>query len=372
MRWIFNVLSVLFIPWLFATQGIEYYTVDIPNKSISFNFSRNQLVHVIDVDPAYCDILPAKATNSALGRSTPLDISKKTYASAAINGGCFGTGNPYDGLAKGTLKIHEWFALPVKPRGCIGWSKGKTPIFDRLLTSLTCKYKNKSYALEGLNRERKVNEAIVFTPIFAASSLTDTNGQELLIRNSIVEAIYSKIGNSPIPIDGYVLSIHKDHDLYDKFSVGMKLSFDLKVVSQTDNSGSEDWDNLDYIVGGTPLLIWQGTKVLDFSNEKTIKTFLTRRHSRTAIGLLPNKHIIFAVVDSGLNNTGMTILEMQNFMYDIGCDFALNLDGGGSSCMVLNNKVINKCRGDIDESYGLKIVRKVSDAIVAIPKLKSH
>lgn len=61
---------------------------------------------------------------------------------------------------------------------------------------------------------------------------------------------------------------------------------------------------------------------------------------------------------------GLTIPELAHFMKKSGCEFALNLDGGGSSTLWIDGKVVNATIGDEDEGKGIALVRPVSDAIV--------
>ena len=51
-------------------------------------------------------------------------------------------------------------------------------------------------------------------------------------------------------------------------------------------------------------------------------------------------------------------------MLKMGCEDAINLDGGGSSTLWINGKVVNKTLGDKDEGNGKQTERPVSDAIV--------
>ena len=51
-------------------------------------------------------------------------------------------------------------------------------------------------------------------------------------------------------------------------------------------------------------------------------------------------------------------------MESLGCQYALNLDGGGSSTLWVKDKVMNQTFGDTDEGNGLQTVRAVSDAII--------
>lgn len=55
-------------------------------------------------------------------------------------------------------------------------------------------------------------------------------------------------------------------------------------------------------------------------------------------------------------------------MISLGCESAINLDGGGSSTLFINGKVVNKITGDKDEALGEHVQRPVSDAIVILPK----
>ena len=66
------------------------------------------------------------------------------------------------------------------------------------------------------------------------------------------------------------------------------------------------------------------------------------RHPRTAIGY-DEANLYLVVVDGrqkGLSD-GMTLAELAALMQRLGCADALNLDGGGSSTMWLDGKVVN-------------------------------
>jgi exopolysaccharide biosynthesis protein len=51
-------------------------------------------------------------------------------------------------------------------------------------------------------------------------------------------------------------------------------------------------------------------------------------------------------------------------MLKLGCNAAINLDGGGSSCLFKKGKIANKVMGDKDEAMGQSVLRPISDAIV--------
>lgn len=64
---------------------------------------------------------------------------------------------------------------------------------------------------------------------------------------------------------------------------------------------------------------------------------------------------------------GLTKTELADYMLSLGCESAINLDGGGSSTLFMDGKIINNVTGDEDKALGEHTIRPVSDAIVIIP-----
>lgn len=137
---------------------------------------------------------------------------------------------------------------------------------------------------------------------------------------------------------------------------------EIEVVPMS--TSSEVWQEFEHIVGGTPVLVQDGELIKDFSPEQTLHSFLVRRHPRTAVGIKETGEWIFVVVDGcfyGLLG-GMTIKKLAQFMLELGCVDALNLDGGGSSTMVVGDVVVNDPCGSLHEEG--KKVEAVSDAFL--------
>lgn len=143
-------------------------------------------------------------------------------------------------------------------------------------------------------------------------------------------------------------------------------------------------------VSGIPQLITDGQINPDIFQKKT--GFYTKPHARTAIGLKANGELVIVVAENSyaqaLKNkaitlhemlaqettiveaTGLTLLELARLMQKLGCQSALNLDGGGSSTLWLAGKVVNRAVGDEDEAAGYAVLRPVSDMIAF--KKKNH
>lgn len=63
---------------------------------------------------------------------------------------------------------------------------------------------------------------------------------------------------------------------------------------------------------------------------------------RTAIGIIDDLHYVFVVSDGRTEESeGLSLVQLAEFLSDLGAVTAYNLDGGGSSTMVFNGKVIN-------------------------------
>src|SRR5665213_925749 len=96
-------------------------------------------------------------------------------------------------------------------------------------------------------------------------------------------------------------------------------------------------------VGGGPVLV-QNNKVQISNNEerKFFGNAINDRHPRTAIGYTDDNKVIILVAE-GRSETasGLTLTQEAQILKDLGCKEALNLDGGGSTCMLLNGKQTN-------------------------------
>jgi exopolysaccharide biosynthesis protein len=92
---------------------------------------------------------------------------------------------------------------------------------------------------------------------------------------------------------------------------------------------------------GGPVLIQEGQ--VRISNNEEMKfagKAIADKHPRTAMGYTNDGQIIYLVVEGRFpgKSEGATLPELANMLKDIGCIEALNLDGGGSSAMLVNGK----------------------------------
>jgi hypothetical protein len=84
------------------------------------------------------------------------------------------------------------------------------------------------------------------------------------------------------------------------------------------------------------------------------------RAPRTAIGVRPDGTVILVVVDGRARLThsvGATLAELAQLMRNLGCQTAMNMDGGGSSVMFVNDAAV----------FGKKLADDLRDGVVSLP-----
>ncbi|MCX6133719.1 MAG: phosphodiester glycosidase family protein [Ignavibacteriales bacterium] len=103
--------------------------------------------------------------------------------------------------------------------------------------------------------------------------------------------------------------------------------------------------NAKTILGGFGKIVSDGRPVSDSTNleEKTNLNFLTARHPRTFVGFDRDSTKLYLCVVDGRQqkSVGMNFREMADFLVSIGVWNAVNFDGGGSTTMVLQGRIVN-------------------------------
>lgn len=93
-------------------------------------------------------------------------------------------------------------------------------------------------------------------------------------------------------------------------------------------------------VGGGPVLLQYGeVKITNNEELKFSGKAINDKHPRTAMGYTKDNKLIILVVEGRNSNAGgATLTQEAQILKDLGCWEALNLDGGGSSCLLINGK----------------------------------
>lgn len=185
----------------------------------------------------------------------------------------------------------------------------------------------------GVNRPRLDNEIVLYNQYYGASTGMK-NGVEYLVKNGRVEAVNPK-GDTPLAPGGYVLSASGQAAV---LLAGVKPG--QRLLIQGTLCGTED--KADYVLGAGPFLVRQGAIALTTAAEDFPADIAVGRAPRTAVGISKTGQLLLVVVDGRQwNSIGLTLQELAEFMQSLGAQDAMNLDGGGSSELVLKGDIMN-------------------------------
>lgn len=327
-------------------------------------------VNLLRLDLTKVRLDVAHALDQAIGVEKTSSIALRHGAFAAINAGFFRLDQSiFAGDAVGVLQIDgKLLSESSNDRIALGIVNGndKTEVQFAHLTTETrfVRGTDETFRVSGINRERKSDEIIMFTPEFNRTTLTGYDGFELILKGRLVSEIRKNSGSSIIPDDGLVLSYTGER--YTKLSQKKNI-IRLRNTYQTLEKDKEIFfSKAEDITNGVPQLIKNGKIEITWQQEKAAKDFVEKRHPRTAVAKLKDGKFLLVTIDGrqpGVS-VGMNLPELAAFLLEMGAVNAMNLDGGGSTTMFLDGKIVNKPSDKEGE-------RRVSDALLVFPRKKN-
>jgi len=303
----------------------------------------------------------------------------------AVNGDFYGISapnNPYGFLGNSQIINSEYVFGRAHIRSSFGVMNHKKPVVQVIdfFTTITPKNSQPKIVNE-CNSQRGTDALILYNKYFGPSTLTNSFGAEIelipidsFVTNSntrcVVNQKVSNVGNMTIQPGRYILSGHgvSKTFLEQNFNVG-----DTVILKM---GTSPIIGNVTALIGGGPRLLINGVKPPTYVGfEGFGSDFVNTRHPRTAVGFNQDStKVFFVVVDGRQSNlsVGMTIDELANLMLSVGAYNAVNLDGGGSSTMVIHNQVVNSPSdpgGERSVANALFAVREMEVTTPTIPNL---
>lgn len=134
-----------------------------------------------------------------------------------------------------------------------------------------------------------------------------------------------------------------------------------KIRTKNNNFSFNKW-KIKTAVGGGPALI-QNSQIKISNEEEQLFTgkSINNKHPRTAMGYTKNDKLIVLVIEGRFlgKAEGATLMQEAKMLQDLHCQEALNLDGGGSSCMLINGK-LTICPSDKNGQRAVPAVFMVS------------
>lgn len=402
----FSICSLLILLVIFDTYAMNNNTSTITGLSYKKEQKNNHVIHILTIDPKYFHLQLVKAHNQVFGRETINSIALRKNAIAAINAGFFEIGGSDDGRPSRSLIINgKIFELPTHKQDLLIINDNNIQI-KQTVAEILLKLNKTMIIPDKVNNYSNAGEIILYSDTWGTTSLTPYTNKEIIITQDLIISKISNHGDNPIPKKGFILSFPIGKTL-PRIKEGDKIDLHVKFMDQNTQETITLGDAIS-IITGIPLLVLDGKSCDKWDSS----IFITKPHARTALGIRPDGKIIMIVAEHSykqplkeltieevqsilkeeeapsievltLQETikilekhfadineikGLTIPELAEYMIELGCSEAINLDGGGSSAMFLDGRIVNEVMGDKDEAKGKRVVRPVSDAIILVPK----
>lgn len=299
-------------------------------RMVKYINSRPVKINIVEVNTKLnpnIEIAPTLASTNLKHRATIRTIAKRNNSIAAVNGTYF---KPQNGIPLGTLMIDKKvYTGPIHNRVAMGIGKNEFQMAQVQFDS-SLKAGRENLKIDNINQPRMLSTyVLLYTKDWGQTSPTAPKyGVNIAIQNGKITTISN--GSIAIPEDGYIISGPRKK--LEPFFNARKIELDIKMVPE--------WENIDHIISGGPYLIKDGEIYIDVTAQKL--GAITGKNPRTAIGYTANNEFIMVTVDGREKaSVGMTLGELARMMKSFGCINAMNLDGGGSSVMYVNGKVVN-------------------------------
>ncbi|HOT74893.1 MAG TPA: phosphodiester glycosidase family protein [Candidatus Wallbacteria bacterium] len=135
------------------------------------------------------------------------------------------------------------------------------------------------------------------------------------------------------------------HDLYPYFCVGGGSAADIIRAAEFKAMKPEKKAALKDYIQTKPMLVYNSEIPASL---KASAEAVNSKNPRTAVALTADKKIICAVIEGRHEMVeGMSQVELAKLLIRLGAVKAINLDGGGSSTIVLNGAVMNRPAGGL-------------------------
>lgn len=309
-------------------------------------------VNVVRADLRRYSLRPQLARSGRGFTTAPVSaMARRARALAAINGSFF---SPKGGSPIGLLMLDgQIVSSSYFNRSVFGVRyDGTCFINNARLRAAVRLSDDRIFVANAVNRPAARNQILLYTPHWGARTRTvaDPSRREFVIANDgTILAVTT--GNSAIPKDGFVVSGQGSalSALMEHFRIGTRAI----VYSQL----SDEWEGVKYAIGGGPTLVSDGRIKVTAKQERFGAEIARGRAPRTAIGYLGGTSILMITVDGRQKHSiGMTLYELARLMRELGAEDAINLDGGGSTAMVVRGKLVNHPSDGVERSVNNALV----------------
>ena len=185
--------------------------------------------------------------------------------------------------------------------------------------------------------EQSADASVVYTPARGESVPVTCAGAALTVRNGVTTDYRAvAVGETlTIPADGYVLWMGSAFTATHYYQVPeMGRTVALEPYLRVEDEEGFTLDGVTSIISGAPRLVKDGAIETYLDPGFTEARFTTSVTPRTAVGTTADGKLLLVSVPSA------SIQQMRELMLQLGCQDAINLDGGASTAMYYNGQTI--------------------------------
>lgn len=308
---------------------------------IEYRFIQDELdgrqyrAHVVTVAPnAKYELRPFSAAGTYNGRGSLLKRTIALGLPVAINASYFDTDGWVVGVTKDKGKLWSIEELPHSAF-IVKW--GKAAIIRDIAYSGYLELQNgKKITIKGMNRARITDDCVLYNEAYASNTKTNRWGREIKIKNGQVIGV-STMGNMSIEPGTSVIS---GHGVNAALLTGIRIGDKVNLVEAL---GNYEAVQAETVIGAGPLLLEKGNINVRSTEEHIANDIAKGRAPRTAVGIKADGTVILAVVDGrSALSSGMSLDELARFLQKLGAMDGVNFDGGGSSEMIVNGRIVNQ------------------------------
>jgi uncharacterized protein YigE (DUF2233 family) len=306
-------------------------------------------INMIDIDlkNSEYEVRPVMAGEHFSKLDEVKDQAEKVQALAAVNANYF----KRDGVPLGTLVIDgEWIAGPIFDRISMGVTRDGQVLMDKMNLHGVIDTSNLDAPriwVNNINQPRRSGSKLIaytrrwgnLVRMAYAGTLVAVDAQ-----GKVVDKTTTVVN---IPYGGFVLSDSKESPIA-KLAAGDQLRMQW-------SPNPSHWKNVMHAVSGGPVLIQDGKLFVDVKGEHFRKSWTGAQiKARTVLGVTADKHLLLVTCEGP-----HTLWDLAKFLKKAGCVDAMNLDGGGSTTMVIDGATVTRNRSTYE--------RRVASSLAIVP-----
>ena len=265
------------------------------------------------------------ATEIGLSRAKLSEIAIDSGAEAGINGGFFSSAGPVGTLVfRGELLHGSWGS-----RSALGLAAGATPLFGPGGVSLSLRHGATSFRLDRFNETPKRDE----TGLFLENGYLQSRHFEESADLAVVPVRAVLSGSFSLPSsEGILVGRGQAAPSLE----GIASGDEVEITTRWDDSRFE---GREWVLQSGPRLVENGLGV--FPEESFDRDTRMKKHPRSIVGW-DGTSLWWIVVDGRENShsAGLTLPETVALAMSLGLKEALNLDGGGSSAIWWQGRLV--------------------------------